>query len=92
MKRSKHKREQKRDFETVPTMNPIGKLNLEHELDLKVRTSSKREALFRLQKFLMKEYGVLYNMRVLKSLTETSPGVWEVKLQVGKLKIGKEKK
>ena len=66
---------------------PMGIPNLEDELDLRVRTFSKVEALLAIQQHLMEQYGPLYNLKTIKPLTHTSPGVWECTVQAGRLKF-----
>ena len=70
-----------------PELHSLGEFNLEDELDLRIQGFSFTEAMLNLNQYLMENYGVLFNMRVLKPLYPEAPGKWRVKVEVGRMKI-----
>lgn len=77
-------------------MSEKEEFNLEDELDLRVRGNSAPEAMLNLNQYLMENYGVLFNMRVLEPMRPESfdaYGVkWRVKIEVGRMKIPEKPK
>lgn len=70
-----------------PELRSLGEFNLEDELDLRIQGFSLTEAMLNLNQYLMENYGVLFNMRVLSPLRPEVPGKWRVKIEVGRMKI-----
>lgn len=74
-----------------PELRSLGEFNLEDELDLRIRGDSLLEAMLNLNQYLMEEYGVLFNMRVLEPMRfdsfDANGAKWRVKIEVGRMKI-----